>query len=200
MGSAKKTRKHYAGPRHPYSRERIEEEMRIAGEYGLRNKKEIWKVKTKLRRYRQRARNMLALSDEIRVDQEALLINKLLNLGVIKEGATLDDILALTPQSFLDRRLQTVVFKRGLASTPHQARQFIVHGHICIQDRKVTIPAYHIKKIEEDLISYTNRSPIVDEEHPARQAMKELLSRPKPTVEFEERPHRGGDRRRRRRS
>lgn len=199
MGSAKKTRKHYAGPRHPYSRERIEEELKIAGVYGLRNKKEIWKIKTKLRRYRQRARNLLALSDEIRVEQEAMLINKLFNLGIIPEGATVDDVLALTPQSFLDRRLQTVVFKRGLASTPHQARQFIVHGHIGIQGRKITIPGYHLKAGEEELISYTNRSPIVDEEHPARQAMKELLSRPKATEEFHDR-HDRGDRRRRRRN
>lgn len=190
MGSAKKQRKHYAGPRHPYYRERIEEEMRIAGEYGLRNKKEIWRARTKLRNYRQRARRLLALTAEERAKREQVLVEHLYKLGIVPKNATLDDVLGLDARGFLDRRLQTIVFKKGLAATPHQARQFIVHGHIAINDRRVDVPSYHVHQGEEELVGYATRSPLRDEDHPVRQAMKELLGEAKPSKSYEERSKR----------
>ena len=74
MGSPRRLRKKVIGPRHPFNLERIEAEMKLAGEYGLRNKKEIWKVQTKLRRYRQRARQMLALDEDVRQREEKILL------------------------------------------------------------------------------------------------------------------------------
>ncbi|MCQ4335807.1 MAG: 30S ribosomal protein S4, partial [Sulfolobales archaeon] len=56
-------------------------------------------------------------------------------------------------------RLQTIVFKKGLARTIHQARQLIVHGHIAIGGRRVTSPGYIVKKSEEDLIDFYPTSP-----------------------------------------
>jgi len=184
MGSSKKQRKKYSGPRHPYYRERVDEEMRLAGEYGLRNKKEIWKAKTQLRNYRKRARQLLALTVEEREKRERVLVGHLSKLAIVPKHATLDDVLGLDTRKFLDRRLQTVVYKKGLASTPHQARQFIVHGHIAINGRRVDVPSYHVGRGEEEDITYAPRSPLRDEDHPVRQAMKELLSGSKPSRSY----------------
>ncbi|MFW9990432.1 MAG: 30S ribosomal protein S4 [Candidatus Odinarchaeota archaeon] len=174
MGSPRRLRKKVIGPRHPFNAEQIEAEMKIAGEYGLRNKKEIWKLRTILRRYRQRARQMLALPEEDRYKQESILLEKLTKLAVVPPDATLDYVLDLQDNDFLNRRLQTIVYKLGLASTIHQARQFIVHGHISLNGRRVTTPNYHVKLGEEDRITYTQSSPIYNESHPIRRVISEL--------------------------
>mgnify|MGYP001773173473 CR=1 FL=1 len=78
--------------------------------------------------------------------------NKLYKLGLLNEGATLDDVLGLTVKDILNRRLQTIVYKKGLANTPKQARQFIVHGHVKINGRKIIYPSYLVNRDEEDKI------------------------------------------------
>jgi len=92
------------------------------------------------------------------------------------EGTRLDDVLGLSDLALLDRRLQTVVFNKGLASTVGQARQFIVHGHVCIDDQKVTIPGYIVTREDEEKIMLNPRSPIADELHPLKQAHKETAA------------------------
>jgi small subunit ribosomal protein S4 len=81
-------------------------------------------------------------------------------MGILtKENATLDDILGLTEESYLERRLQTIVYRKGLARTIYQARQLIVHGHIAINGKRVTSPGYIVMKGEEDLIDFYPTSP-----------------------------------------
>ncbi|MCK5561310.1 MAG: 30S ribosomal protein S4, partial [Thermoplasmata archaeon] len=96
------------------------------------------------------------------------LLNRLANLSLLPDNATLDDVLALEVDSMLGRRLQTIVLKKGLANTAKQARQFIIHGHTSIGDRKVTIPGYLVKKHEEETIEYNANSPIANDLHPMR--------------------------------
>ncbi|MFX1511386.1 MAG: 30S ribosomal protein S4 [Promethearchaeota archaeon] len=169
MGDPRKLRKHVIGPRHPYSKERLEEEIELMGVYGLRNKREIYKASTRLRRYRARARKMLALPEEIRNEQEKILVAKLYQLGILKEEKTsLDAVLSLSVQDFLNRRLQTIVRKLGLAATPYQARQFINHGHIGIKGHQIREPSYHVDRVEEELITYVPGSPLEDPDHTMR--------------------------------
>ena len=75
------------------------------------------------------------------------------------ENATLDEILGLGVESILERRLQTIVYRKGLAKTIHQARQLIAHGHIAISGQKVRSPGYLVHRDEEDLIDYAPTSP-----------------------------------------
>ena len=84
--------------------------------------------------------------------RELILLNSLTNKGIVSDGSTLDDILALNVSNILDRRLQTVVLRKQLARTPHQSRQLITHGHIIINDRKITIPSYVVNQNEEGKI------------------------------------------------
>ena len=149
MGDVKKPRKQFSSPRNPWKSDDLSQELYLVGTYGLRNKKELWKAKTELSRVRKQARELLAAPADVRARQEAKLLRYLNRIGVLGEAATPDDILGLSIENFLDRRFQTLVWKKGLARTPFQARQMITHGHIIIGERRVTIPGYTVKNSED---------------------------------------------------
>lgn len=159
MGDPRKPRKKWIGPRHPWVKERLQQEMELMGKYGLRNKRELWKAQTLARKFRHQARKLLALPEHLRKTEEEALLRRLKTLGILREDATLDDVLGLTAENVLQRRLQTIVYEKGLASTIYQARQLIVHGHIAINGRRVTSPGYLVKKYEEDSIDFAPSSP-----------------------------------------
>lgn len=154
MGDPKKPRKTWSSPRHPWRREILMEESRLLGVYGLRNKRELWKAASIVRYFRHRARALLAAPPEVREREEKTLIGKLIKLGLLKEGAKLDNILDLRVEDLLERRLQTLVYKKGLARTIYEARQLIVHGHIAIRGRRIRSPGYLVTVDEEPYISY----------------------------------------------
>jgi len=153
----KKSRKKFEKPLRPWDKTRIEEERKIEQDYGLRRKKEIWRIESILRNYRRIARNLAATTDK---EKEKILLDKLFKMGLVSKGDDLDDVLALTTEKLLERRLQTLVFKRGLASTPKQARQFIVHGHIAVDGRKVRWPSMLVPLAEENSISFYEKSKV----------------------------------------
>lgn len=171
MGDPKLSRRRYDTPSHPWQGTRIKEENELIKKYGLKNKRELWKVQSELRNYRRQGRNLLArlrLGDEQAQKERKDLLKKLANLGVLPEDATLDDVLALEVERMLERRLQTLVYIKGLAYTAKQARQLIVHGHTIVNDRKVTVPGYMVKKHEEPSIAYNPYSPVANDLHPLR--------------------------------
>lgn len=179
MGYPGKNRKSYDTPKHPWQAVRIAGEVELIKRYGLRNKREVWKAHSVLKNYRELARKLLAestkgkLSGNVKTDADNIL-NRLKRYGLLRMDGNLDDILSLEVTHFLDRRLQTQVHKQGLADTVKQARQFIVHGHISIGGKKVTIPSYLISLNEELLIGYYGSSPLIHESH---------VSRPRQTIE-----------------
>jgi len=161
MGDPKKPKKKYKTPRHPWRADQLAKELQIIGTYGLRNKKELWRAQTELSRIRAQARNLLAATPEVRAKREKELLQSLYKKGLVRENATLDDILSLTVENLLERRLQTIVWRKGLASTPYQARQFITHGHIKVGDQVVRVPSYFVKRGEEELVKFREDSPLV---------------------------------------
>ena len=134
MGDPKFARKAYDTPSHPWQGERIKAEVVLVNQYGLKNKTEVWKAQTIIRKIRGQSRDLQARlrGEEMQAEKEAnSLLVKCGRMGLLPlEGATLNDILVLSEEDILERRLQTLVFKKGLASSPKQARQMIVHGHI----------------------------------------------------------------------
>ncbi len=159
MGDPKKPRKKWEGPKHPWEKERLLKEIELVGRYGLKNKKELWLASSLARKFRHQARSLLGLPPEIRAERERTLLKRLYRLGLVGENASLDDVLGLTAEHILERRLQTIVYKKGLARTIHQARQLIVHGHIAIGGRRVTSPGHLVTREEEKLIDYAPGSP-----------------------------------------
>lgn len=160
MGDPRRIKKTYDKPKHPWRAERLEEEKKIRREFGLSIKKEIWRAETTLRGFRRQARKLLALRTAQAEIEEKQLLDKLKRLNLVGDEATLDDILSLAIRDLLGRRLQTLVHKKGLASTPKQARQFIVHGHVTVAGKKVTSPGYMIRGEEEESIAYKPESPV----------------------------------------
>src|ERR1019366_9020556 len=122
------------------------------GTYGLRNKRELWKTQGELSGVRKQARHLLAASTEVRTREEKKLLDSLRRRGLVSEGVTLDDVLNLSVEDFLGRRLQTLIYKMGAAVSPLQARQLIVHGHIKIGERLIDIPGYRVNSQEEGTI------------------------------------------------
>ncbi len=172
MGDPKKPRKKFEKPSHPWIIERINEENELVKNYGLKNKREVWRTASILRNWRRQARDLQARVRRKEPQAEVEMKNlfaKLQNLGILTtENPTLDDILALNIESVLSRRLETIVYTKGLASSPRQARQMIVHGHISVAGHKVTAPSYLVKKTEEHTIQYAVQSPLNDPLHPTR--------------------------------
>lgn len=170
MGYPGKNVKQYETPNHPFQGGRIEDEHRLVDDYGLKNKRELWDAQSELRRYRREARRLLGESEEdAHVERETQqLLDHLRDIGVLGTESELDDVLTLDVTDILERRLQTQVYRNGLANTPEQARQFVSHGHVKIGKRRVSIPSYTVSVEEEDLIDFHHSSPLEDELHPER--------------------------------
>ena len=158
MGDPRRLKKKYKKPKHPFQKERLMEELGYLGKYGLRNKRELWKAHAILGKWREIARQSRRLTKDKTVIAQQELIRKLNRLGVLGPEAQFEDVLLLTVDDVLKRRLQTMVFEKGLASTIYQARQYIVHGHIQVGGSKVDAPSYFVKKDEEDTLTYAASS------------------------------------------
>lgn len=186
MGDPKFSRRKYDTPNHPWEAERMAEESELLKKYGLKNKRELWKAKSEIKRYRQRSRKLQAktrYSDPNSVRESKELLDKLQRQGMLPREATLDDVLSMGVEDVLSRRLQHIIYSKGLASTEKQARQFIVHGHISVKGQKLTIPGYIVKADEEDQIDYSTNTPLNSDMHPARPRDDPL---PVPEAEKEE--------------
>ena len=172
MGDPKFSRKTYDTPSHPWQGERIKAEVETVRQYGLKNKTEVWKAQTLLRNFRKQSRELQARlrtgDAQAKVETDALLA-KSVRLGILPvSGGDLNAILVLKDEDVLNRRLQTIVFQKGLATTAKQARQLINHGHIFVDGHKVTVPGYLVTRAEEGSVSYNPASPFTDENHPMR--------------------------------
>ena len=181
MGDPRKQRRKYERPTHPWKAERITEEKEICRKYGLKNRKELWRVKSKIRRFRQQARNLLASSGEEVMKEKKELFDKLKRLG-IHENPTIEDILAIKAEDLLDRRLQSLVCSRGIANTMKEARQLITHNHVIVGNRIINIPSYTISKVEEDNITLKGGMRVIKlkkEPEPKKEAKGEEAKEPK---------------------
>jgi len=165
-------------PRFPWRTDILQGELRLIGEYGLRNKRELWRHKTMLSRFRGIARSLLGMPPEERSKLESQLLSRLHRIGILPETAELDDVLDLNVEDVLERRLQTVIFRRGLTKSIHQARQFITHGHVAIGEKRVFSPSYLVFKDDENRINYASTSPLNDPGHPVRKGPSVAAEKP----------------------
>ncbi len=170
MGDPRKPRKAYQTPRHPWRKDQLEEELHLVGEYGLRNKRELRGHETELSQIRGIARTLLGAEAGERGPLESQYLKRLARLGILPESATVDNILDLNVKDLMERRLQTIVHRTGLAKSIHQARQFVTHGHISIAGDIVSVPSYIVQREQESRIAFHARSPLSNAQHPARAA------------------------------
>ncbi|MDS0294744.1 30S ribosomal protein S4 [Halogeometricum luteum] len=170
MATGKNT-KFYETPNHPFQGERIAQEADLLGRYGLKNKEELWRAQSELRDYRREARRLIG---EAQGDMEAAeelgeeFLDRLRRYGILSEDADISEVLGLDVTDILERRLQTVAYRKGIGHTPQQSRQFIVHGHVVVGEGRVTRPSKKVEAVEEDRVAFDEGSPLADELHPER--------------------------------
>ena len=152
MGAPKRNKKKFDRPSAMWDKKRIEEEHKIKQEYGLKKLGELWKATSEIRRVRRNIREVLSGSASETVGKD--IIARLAKYNVVRENAIPDYVLVVKPQSLLERRLQTIVYRKGMAKTLKQSRQLIAHGFISINGRRIKSPSYLVKKGEESGIGY----------------------------------------------
>jgi len=190
MGDPKKQRKKFDTPRFRWRKDILQEELKLLGQYGLRNKHELWRHKTLLSKTRGIARSLIGKAPDERGRMETELLVRLKKLGILQETAVLDNVLDLSIEDILERRLQTIVFRKGLTRTIFQSRQLITHGHVTINNRRVTIPGYIVPKEEEAQINYSPESAIANQAHALRVGLTVVAKQPE--IRQQGRGRRGG--------
>lgn len=154
MGAPKRNRLKFEKPKDRWNLERIKADNSLVTEYGLKNMRELWKAQTEIGRVRRNARELLSVGGTQTESVKERMINRLTRIGITSSTATLSDLLDLKENALLERRLQTIVFKRGLARTVKQARQLTVHGFIAINGKRVNRPGYIVDVKDEERIGY----------------------------------------------
>eukprot|EP00127_Corallochytrium_limacisporum_P005262 Clim_evm79s201 gene=Clim_evmTU79s201 len=150
-------------PRRPFEKERLDYELKIVGEYGLRNKRELWRVQFALAKIRKAARDLLTLEekDPKRLFEGNALLRRLVRIGVLEEDKMkLDYVLGLKVEDFLERRLQTQVFKLGLARSMHHSRVLIKQRHIRVGKQLVNVPSFMVRLDSQKHIDFGLNSPL----------------------------------------
>ena len=170
MGDPRKPRKSFETPRHPWRKDQLEEELHLVGDYGLRNKRELRRHETDLSQIRGIARTLLGAEEQQRAKLERPYLASLARQGILPESAAVDNILDLNVKDLMERRLQTIVYRSGLAKSIYQARQFVIHGHISVAGDIVTVPSYVVRRDQESRIAFHPTSPLNNAQHPARAA------------------------------
>jgi small subunit ribosomal protein S4 len=145
----RRLRKKFKNPKKPWDSSRIEEEGKLLREFGLRRKKEIWRAESIVREFRRRARDLIAVKDE---EKSKTLLDKMVGLGLLEKGQDLEHVLVLGVNNILNRRLQTLVFKKGFASSIKEARQKIAHGHVQVGGRTAKFASYIVSVDKERTI------------------------------------------------
>ena len=154
MGAPKRNRKKYDKPKDMWNLARISADNALLEEYGLKNMRELWKVQTELSTLRSNIRSLLSSTSAQGSAVQERMLNRLARYGIANKQSTVDNLLDLNENAFLSRRLQSLVFKKGLAKSIKQARQLIVHGYISINGKRVNKPGYRVSVDEEPHIGY----------------------------------------------
>lgn len=168
MGHPRKIRKKYAKPFHPWQKERIDEEKVIIKEFGLKKKKEIWRVTSLLGKFKSQAKKLSALHTEQSQKETKQLMDRLRSFGLVPDNASFDDVLGININAIMARRLQSIVVAKKLARSHQQARQMITHNHIKVGEKIISSPSYLVKIGEENLVEFAEESSFKNEDHPER--------------------------------
>merc|ERR1712154_22073 len=115
-----------------------------------------------LAKIRSAARQLLTLDEksEQRLFQGEALLTRMTRLGLLLESEKkLDYVLGLTSAKIMERRLQTKVFRLGLAKSIHHARVLIRQRHIRVRKQVVNVPSFIVRLDSQKHIDFSLKSP-----------------------------------------
>lgn len=167
MGDIRRKHKLFSRPKKLYDRARIDEENALVRKYGLKNKREIWKAKTLVSKFRRRAKELIGKD----MSEQQKFFDKLNKIGM--GVSDVSDVLALTEENVFERRLQTFVFKKKLANTVKEARQLIVHKNVLVDGKVVNIPSFVVTTDLEDKISLKEKKVKPKKEEASEEVVEE---------------------------
>ena len=147
----KRKHKRYSRPKRPFEKARIDEEEKIKKEFGLKNKREIWKAEAKIKSMREKAKELISSTPQ----EQKALFDRLKKIGL--NVNSIGEILSLDKKDYLKRRLQTIVKNKKLAPTIKTSRQLITHKKILINEKIVNSPSYIVPVELEDKIKLKER-------------------------------------------
>ncbi|MEJ2267788.1 MAG: 30S ribosomal protein S4 [Nanoarchaeota archaeon] len=143
----KRKHKQYSKPKRPFDKLRMDEEAKIIKEFGLKNKKEIWRAEAQIKLIREKAKKLISSSKE----EQQKLFEQLQKIGL--NVNSIAEILALDKKDYLKRRLQTILVEKKFATTPKSARQLIVHKKVLLGGEIIDSPSFIVQKDKENKIS-----------------------------------------------
>jgi small subunit ribosomal protein S4 len=168
MGDPRKSKKQYKTPAHPWIKTEIDETKILKKEYGLTKRKEILVASSFLKKYKDIAKRLIADKTAQGEKEKTQMMDKLQRYGLLQAGASLDNVLSIQLKDVLERRIQSVLFRKGMCRSMNQARQFITHRHIMIGDKEMTAPSYLLTSEEESKLGFKSNSSLFNVEHPER--------------------------------
>ncbi len=112
------------------------------GQHGAKKRRKVTERATQLRE-KQKLRFIFGLTEK--------QLKKYFAIATLKKGNT-----AFYVSQFLEKRLDNVVYRLGMTPTRASARQLVRHGHIAINDKKLSIPSYQVKV--GNMISFAKES------------------------------------------
>ncbi len=188
MGDPRRLRNKFDRPKKLWDVDRVAHDKGLRIEYGLKNTSELWRAAAALKKYRREARRLQAVSEEERKADSEKILKKLKRMGFVKDSTDVADILGLDVKVILERRLQTIVQRKGLARTMKQSRQLITHGFVSMNGRRVTRPGVMVNLEDESSIIYTKPIDISvhsegDEEEAPKEEKKEAPKAEAPAPE-----------------
>jgi small subunit ribosomal protein S4 len=142
----KRKTKKYRRPRKIYDKSIIKEENDLIKKYGLKTRREVWKADFAISRIRNIAKDLITADDKSKEEFVSRQKEKGFNVNSIA------DVLGLDKEDYLKRRLQTLIVSMRLARTHKQARQFITHKHVTIDNKIINSPSHLTTLKEEKLL------------------------------------------------
>lgn len=143
----KRKHKKYSKPKRPFDKLRIDEETKIKKEFGLKNKREIWRADARINSIRAKAKKLISANPE----EQKSFINRLKKIGLNIDSIA--EVLSLDKKDYLKRRLQTVLADKKIAPGIKSSRQLITHKKVLVNGKIVDTPSYIVPVDLEDKIS-----------------------------------------------
>merc|ERR1712203_1283352 len=135
-------------PKNNFDKVSFDREIFLIGDYGIKNKKEIYRYCSLISKIRNAAR-ILIKSDlcEINNNRKAHEFKrKLVKVGILdSDYCCFQKLFSININFFLSRRLQTIVRNNGISISIHNSRVIIRQKHILVEKVLVHFPSFQVK-------------------------------------------------------